>query len=99
MKKKLSLEEVQKNLSEIIEQLKQNGGYVEVVENHHIAAVILNFDQFEKFKKFIPDLLTADTKAKPDWKIRGSVRITEDFEEASAEISKSIWESIEKQEL
>jgi hypothetical protein len=99
MKKKLNIAEVQKNLDEVIEQLKQNGGYVEVVEGHHTAAVILSIVDFAKLMPFLPKVSPPKKKPEKEWKLRGSMELVGDIEEASAEISKSILESIEKQEL
>jgi hypothetical protein len=96
MGKKLSLEEVQKNLDEIVSQLQQDGGYVEVVKNHQTAAVIVNSDLFEKLQLH---KVFANRKPNSDWKLRGSVEIIGDIEEASAEISKSILDSINKQKF
>lgn len=99
MKKKLNLAEVQKNLDEVISQIEQNGGYVEVVKNHHTAAVILNFDEFKKLQRFLPKASPSQKKPKTEWRLRGSAELVGDIEEASAEISKFIWDSIKKQKL
>lgn len=98
MKKKLKLEEVQKNLGEVVSSLQQNGGYVEVQKNNHTAAVILSSDEFKKLQRFMPKA-SSEKKPNSDWKLAGSMELVGDIEEASKEISKSIIESIEKQEL
>lgn len=99
MKNKLSLEELQKELVEVISQLKETGGYVEVIENHHTAAVILNTVDFKRVQRFLPKRSSPKKKPEKEWRLQGSMELVGDIEEASAEISKSILESIEKQEL
>ncbi len=99
MQKKLNVEVVQKNLDELISKLQQKGGYIEIVKNNHTAAVTINFDEFKKLQRFIPGLLTKKKKGKKGWKLQGSLELVGDIEEASREISKSILDSIMKQEL
>ncbi len=99
MKNKLRIAEVQKNLNEVIEQLKQNGGYVEVVKNHHTAAVILSIVDFKRLERFLPKSVPSKKREKGDWKLAGSMELAEDFDEFASEPSKLILESIAKQKL
>ncbi|MFQ5637464.1 MAG: hypothetical protein ACE5IR_05665 [bacterium] len=98
MNKKLSLQEAQENLPELVSELEHSGGYVEVVKNKHTAAVMITLSAFRKLQQQNPELFL---KKKPntEWKLRGSVELIGDIEEASREISKQILESIDKQKL
>ncbi|MFQ5822018.1 MAG: hypothetical protein ACE5I5_18690 [Candidatus Heimdallarchaeota archaeon] len=98
MKQKLDIKEAQEKFNELISELQQCGGYVEIVKDHHTVAVIIDLDAFRKLRLQNPKLFIRE-KLKSDWKLRGSVEITEDFEDAAAELSKSLWDSIEKQKL
>jgi len=98
MNKKLKIEEVRKNFAQLISKLEQNGGSVEIVKNKHTAAVIINFEDYQKLLIQSGTQLTRK-KTNAKWKLKGSIGIVEDFEESAKDVSKSILNSISKNKL
>ena len=98
MNKKLEIEEVRKTFTQLISQLEQNGGYVEIVKNKHTVAVIVNFEEFRKLQLRTGTRLI-EKKPKTKWKLAGSMELADDFEESASEPPKLILNSISKSKL
>lgn len=90
MTKKLKLEEVQKNLEQLVLELQKNGGYLEITKNNHTAAVMIGAEIFAELRVKNPELFVTKKQPNSKWRLRGSLELIGDIEEGSAEISSSI---------
>lgn len=87
---KLGKAQAREQFSPLVEALATNGGTVEITDYGKMAAVMLGY------KDYMLLLARAGIPVKPKRQLRGSMILLGDLEEASKEISKLIWDSVEK---
>lgn len=88
--KKLGKTQAREQFAPLVEELAISGGVVEVTDYGKVAAVILGYQDYLWL------LAQADKTFKPTKRLAGSAALLSDLNEASNEITASIFDSLAK---